>query len=92
MSTSAPVDGFRLHYDRAGTGAPVVALHGWPGDREDFRAVADALTGAQVVRPDLRGFGGSDKLAVGDYSAAGQVASVVGLMDELGIERAVLAG
>ena len=27
---SAPVDGFALEYDRAGSGPPVIALHGWP--------------------------------------------------------------
>jgi pimeloyl-ACP methyl ester carboxylesterase len=90
VTRGAPVDGFQLEYDRTGSGAPVVALHGWPGDREDFAAVA--LPGADVVRPDLRGFGGSDKHLPGDYSATGQVASIVGLMDELGIERAVVAG
>lgn len=90
---SAPVDGFALAYDRAGAGTPVLVLHGWPGDREDFAAVAGLLVDrADVVRPDLRGFGASDKHPGGDYSAAGQVAGVLGLLDELGIERAVVAG
>jgi pimeloyl-ACP methyl ester carboxylesterase len=93
---SAPIDGFSLAYERAGAGSPVVLLHGWPGMRTDFRALVPLLTGAMdVVVPDLRGFGESDKHAVepGDgYSAAAQARSVVGLMDELGLERAVLAG
>jgi pimeloyl-ACP methyl ester carboxylesterase len=99
---SAPVDGFRLAYDDAGSGAPVVVLHGWPGDRTDFAAVTALLAGdapaARVLAPDLRGFGESDKrpdggsAAPADYAAAAQARSVVGLMDELGIERAVVAG
>ena len=95
--TSAHVDGFRLAYDRTGSGPPVVVLHGWPGDRTDFADVASRL-GAQeradVIAPDLRGFGDSDKHA-GDpaaYAPPGQARSVVGLMDELGVEWAVLAG
>jgi pimeloyl-ACP methyl ester carboxylesterase len=93
---SAPVDGFSLAYDRSGLGPPVVLLHGWPGTRADFRALVPLLTGAMdVVVPDLRGFGESDKHAVepGDgYSAAAQARSVVGLMDELALDRVVLAG
>ncbi|MDT5186478.1 MAG: hypothetical protein QOI29_4636, partial [Mycobacterium sp.] len=46
-SRSAPVDGFRLAFDRFGTrGAPaVVLLHGWPGNRHDFRRVVSILGG-----------------------------------------------
>lgn len=91
MITTSAVDGFRLAYDRSGAGAPVVLLHGWPGDRTDFADVAARLD-ADVVRPDLRGFGESDKHADGDYSASGQARAVIGLMDELGLAQAVLAG
>jgi pimeloyl-ACP methyl ester carboxylesterase len=54
MPRSAPVDGFRLAYDRAGSGPPVVLLHGWPGDRADFRAVMPLFVDAAdvvVTRP-----------------------------------------
>jgi pimeloyl-ACP methyl ester carboxylesterase len=91
MHTTSAVDGFRLAYDRTGGGSPVVLLHGWPGDRTDFADVAARLD-ADVIRPDLRGFGESDKHAGGDYSAAAQARGIVGLLDELGVERALLAG
>lgn len=59
---SAPVDGFRLAYDRSGAGPAVVLLHSWPGDRTDFRAITPLLgAGLDVVVADLRGFGESDK-------------------------------
>ncbi|MEJ1106553.1 MULTISPECIES: alpha/beta fold hydrolase [unclassified Kribbella] len=95
MLTNA-VDGFRLAYDRAGEGPAVVLLHGWPGDRTDYRRLAPILVerGFEVVVPDLRGFGESDK-PLGDasqYGVAGQGRSVVGLIEELGLERPVLAG
>ena len=93
---SAPVDGFRLAYDRAGEGPPVVLLHGWPGDRTDHRLLVPLLTGAaDVVVPDLRGFGGSDAHAVDPdegYSAEAQARSVTGLIEELGLGPVVLAG
>ena len=97
-SRSAPVDGFRLAFDRFGTpGAPpVVLLHGWPGTRHDYRRVVPLLGDAvDVVVPDLRGFGGSDKHAVDVrhfYSATAQASSVLGLINELGLSNVVLAG
>jgi len=91
-----PVDGFSLAYDRSGDGPAVVLLHGWPGDRGDFRLVAPLLAGvADVVVPDLRGFGESDKHAVHPdegYSGAAQARSVTGLLDELALGPVVLAG
>jgi pimeloyl-ACP methyl ester carboxylesterase len=96
MPRSAPVDGFSLAYDRQGAGPPVVLLHGWPGGRTDFRAVVPLLAGrADVVVPDLRGFGDSDRHPADPgeaYSAAGQARSVAGLLDELGTGPVVLAG
>jgi pimeloyl-ACP methyl ester carboxylesterase len=90
------VDGFCLAYDRVGHGPAVVLLHGWPGDRTDYRYVVPGLSGnCEVVVPDLRGFGESDKHLVDpaeQYDAAAQARTVVGLTDELGLERPVLVG
>jgi pimeloyl-ACP methyl ester carboxylesterase len=95
MPLSAEVDGFRLAYDRRGSGPAVVLLHGWPGDRHDWRSVVTHLgDGFETVVPDLRGFGESDK-PLGDpagYGAPGQAASVLGLIDELGLVAPVIAG
>jgi len=63
----------------------VLALHGWPGSRDDFATVAGLLD-AEVLRPDLVGFGSRPD---GDPSAAGQV---VRLLDELPDEQVVVAG
>ena len=96
MHRSAPVDGFSLAYERAGSGPPVVLLHGWPGDHTDHEEVVPLLTGDfDVVVPDLRGFGESDKHLeppAEAYSAVAQARSVVGLIDELGLEPPVIAG
>jgi pimeloyl-ACP methyl ester carboxylesterase len=96
MARSTPVDGFSLAYDRHGAGAPAVLLHGWPGHRGDYRDVAARLEPhADVVVPDLRGFGESDRHdrpPKEAYSADAQAASVLGLIDELGLDRPVLVG
>lgn len=94
---SEPVDGFRLAYDRAGSGVvPVVLLHGWPGDRTDYHSVVSQLADAcDLIVPDLRGFGESDKHPADparQYDAAAQARSVVALVRELRLVRPVLAG
>jgi pimeloyl-ACP methyl ester carboxylesterase len=93
---SDAVDGFRLAYDRDGEGPAVVLLHGWPGDRTDYRRLAPMLVerGFEVVVPDLRGFGGSDRQSPdpAQYGVDAQRRSVVALIAELGLESPVLAG
>lgn len=90
------MDGFRLAYDRIGRGPAVVLLHGWPGDRTDYRYVIPLVSSAMdVVVPDLRGFGESDKHRAdpaAQYSAHAQARSVVGLIEELGLGQPVLGG
>jgi pimeloyl-ACP methyl ester carboxylesterase len=91
-----PVDDFSLAYERSGAGAPVLLLHGWPGDRGDYRALAPLLRAEMdVIVPDLRGFGESDKHAVDPregYSAIAQTRSVIALIDELELDRVTIAG
>ena len=69
----------------------VLLLHGWPGDRTDFREVAPLVAGAaEVITPDLRGFGQSDQHQAdpaAQYSAAAQARSVAGLIGELELTR-----
>lgn len=88
------MDGFALTYDDVGAGSAVVLLHGWPGDRTDYRRVLPRLTPyARVVVPDLRGFGESDKHdaePAEHYSA--QARSVAALIEELELGSAVVGG
>lgn len=89
------VDGFELAYDRAGSGPAVVLLHGWPGDRTDHRDLIPLLGGCEVLAPDLRGFGESDKYAAdpaAQYSAAAQARSIADLITRLGLDRPVVFG
>ncbi|GAA2018285.1 alpha/beta fold hydrolase [Nakamurella flavida] len=93
---SRPFQGYRLAHERAGSGPAVVLLHGWPGDRHDFAAVVPLLADrATVITPDLRGFGESDFHDGADvraFSVEAQAAGVLDLLDELGVERAVVGG
>ena len=49
MPFSAATDRFRLAYDRSGQGPPVLLLHGWPGERGDYREIVPRLTGLDVT-------------------------------------------
>jgi pimeloyl-ACP methyl ester carboxylesterase len=96
VQLTAPVDGFRLAYERVGTGDAVVLLHGWPGDHQDWReVVARCADRADLVAPDLRGFGESDRHPEDPeraYSLPAQVASVIALIEELRLRPPVIAG
>jgi pimeloyl-ACP methyl ester carboxylesterase len=92
---SGATDGFRLAYDRFGQGPPVLLLHGWPGERGDWREVIPRLGGLDVIVPDLRGFGASDRHLADPataYSAAAQARSILALIEELGLTGVVVAG
>ena len=90
-------NGVRLRVVEAGErGAPVVVLlHGFPELaftwRHQVRALADA--GYHVLAPDQRGYGASTAPeAVGAYTVVELSADVVGLLDDVGADRAVLVG
>ncbi|MDD7937896.1 alpha/beta hydrolase [Actinomycetospora lutea] len=87
-----------ISYAHEGNGVPVVCLHGWPGAASDYRALLPLLErDAQVVVPDLLGFGASfrpgdvDRPAT-DFGRDAQGAAVLELMDHLGFDDAVLVG
>lgn len=97
VQMSSWTDGFQLAYDRREGGRQsVVLLHGWPGDHTDFRYVTPLIADqVDVVVPDLRGFGSSDKHPVDPveaYSATAQARSIAALIDELDLHRPVVAG
>lgn len=78
----------------AGAGEPLVCIHGLGGTKASFLPTVSALapTGFRVISLDLPGFGDSHKPNFGRYDAPWFANAVVELLDELGIERAHLAG
>lgn len=71
-------------------------LHGWPGDRRDWSAVLRLLpAGVRSVVPDLYGFGGTGwdvDAPIAAFSAEGQAAKVIELIESLGLRNVVVAG
>lgn len=89
------VNGVSLHVEEYGSGTPVVLLHGWPDSAYLWRHQVPVLAGNgfQVIAPDLRGFGRSDRPGkVLAYRLGNAVADVTGILDDLGIESAHVVG
>ncbi len=79
----------------AGEGFPVVLAHGFPelaySWRHQIPALADA--GNRVLAPDQRGYGRSTRPdAIEDYDVTRLTGDLLGLLDDIGEERAVFVG
>lgn len=88
-------NGIRMHIAEAGQGPLVVLCHGFPESwyswRHQLAALAEA--GFHAVAPDQRGYGQTDKPAeIDKYTQLHLVGDIVGLLDALGEETAVIAG
>jgi pimeloyl-ACP methyl ester carboxylesterase len=84
----------RLAYERHGSGPPLVLLHGVGHRRQAWGAVLGRLTPRRdVIAVDLPGHGESPPLRLaGRPVLDAMLAEVTGLLDELGLERAHVAG
>jgi pimeloyl-ACP methyl ester carboxylesterase len=83
----------KIAFDDVGKGLPVVLIHGFPLSRQMWQPQVEALVqaGYRVVTPDLPGFGESPSLP-GTVSMGKYADAVIGLLDQLGIDRAVVGG
>jgi pimeloyl-ACP methyl ester carboxylesterase len=76
-----------------GSGPDLLLIHGLGATKTSFFDTAAALSRTYRVHAlDLPGFGSSSKPASASYDAAFFADNVLGVMDELGIERARLVG
>ncbi len=100
MSTPPPLfeeweitlHGRRVIYRIAGSGPPVVLIHGMLNSSSHWQEVAQQLaTEYTVVAPDLIGHGDS-AAPRGDYSLGAHAASIRDLLAAIGIDRATLVG
>jgi 3-oxoadipate enol-lactonase len=90
----ATVNGFRMAYRERGGGreTALLLIHGFPLDSRLWDAQLAGLSScARVIAPDLRGSGKSD-VPPGPYSVDQYAGDLVGLLDNLSIRRAVVAG
>ncbi len=91
----ADADGAGIEYEVTGNGQPVVLLHRFPDSGRLWRHQVPALAAAgfQVICPDLRGYGRSDKPEnIQAYALRLLVSDVTAILSGLRIARAHVVG
>ena len=88
----AAVRGRRITYADIGSGPATVLVHGQGGSWQWWLRVLPTVSPhRRVIAVDLPGFGGSDPIARGDVFTE-HVATIIGLLDHLGLADATIAG
>ena len=88
----ALLDSLEIGYDDSGRGSPALLfIHGFPHDRTLWAPQLQGLSiQARCLAPDLRGFG--ETTGTAPFSMDQYADDLVGLLDVLHIDRAIIAG
>ena len=82
----------RIRYRVAGSGRPIVLIHGYSRSLNDWFALADSFPGSRVIALDIRGFGKSSTFPDPARYGAAMADDVVRLLDHLDVGKAHLIG
>lgn len=90
----ARVNGIRLHYITAGSGPPLLLLHGTPKNHYYWYRILPFLTpDFTLIAPDLRGFGATDKPPASEgYDGRTNANDMAKLMTQLGYAEFAVHG
>lgn len=95
-SQFVPLMGMQVHLRDEGPRGdpqPIVLLHGTSASLHTWDGWAEALKGQRrVIRMDLPGFGLTGPMPDGNYQLTHYVEVLVALLDQLGVQQAVVAG
>jgi 4,5:9,10-diseco-3-hydroxy-5,9,17-trioxoandrosta-1(10),2-diene-4-oate hydrolase len=87
------VDGVRVHYQRAGSGPPLLLIHGLVGSALNWRLnIEDLSKDSTVYAIDLLNMGQSDRVPGLDASLLATASAIARWMEAVGLERADVAG
>lgn len=96
IGDSVDVNGVRTNYHDAGSGTPVLLIHGsgpgvsaWANWRLTLPHLSQTL---RVLAPDILGFGYTDRPAGQRYDLDAWTAHLVGFLDTLGLDRVSVVG
>jgi pimeloyl-ACP methyl ester carboxylesterase len=91
--TFTVIDNLNVHVWLAGTGPPIVLIHGFMGMAYDWRSNIQELGQyLSVCALDLPGFGYTDKPLNFDYSSNGYAEFIASFLNTYNIDRVVLVG
>ncbi|MXW73027.1 MAG: alpha/beta fold hydrolase [Gammaproteobacteria bacterium] len=86
-------DGLRLHYETEGAGPPVLFMHGYTSTIALWQDQVPVLSPHyRLIRMDLRGHGESDGTGMDGYNFAALAGDALAVLDQEGVERAVIVG
>ena len=89
----ATIRGRRIRYTDIGSGPAVVLIHGQGGSWQFWLRVIPKLAGCgRIIAVDLPGFGQSEPIAANRDVFGEHVETVAGLLDHLGLARAIVVG
>ncbi len=73
-------------------GEPLLLVHGFGGNKDNFTRIADKLEGYHLIIPDLLGFGDSSKPMTADYRSDAQAQRLHELMQAKGLTSNIHVG
>lgn len=86
------INGIELHYETAGSGEPLLWLHGFMGAGSDWKYIFnEPPPGYRLIAPDLRGHGASTNPS-GTFSFRQAALDVMGLLRHLEIDKVKAIG
>jgi 3-oxoadipate enol-lactonase len=89
MPYATAPDSARIYYEAAGSGDPLLLIHGQASDSHAWDPVRDDFAARhRVIVYDHRGTGESDRPAHTPYTTRGFAADAVAILDHMGVERA----
>jgi len=93
QAKTCTVRGQAMPYLEGGEGDPLVLIHGFAGDKDNYTRVARYLVPHyRVIIPDLPGFGEASRDPDASYTMADQVSNLVAFLDQLGLPQVHLGG
>ena len=74
------------------TGEPLLLIHGFGGNKDNFTRIADELEDYHLIIPDLLGFGESSKPMSADYRSQAQATRLHELLQAKGLAKNIHIG